>query len=113
MKNLPRLSTTIGRLRVMGYVEGVTLFTLVAIGVPLKHFAGRSEVVTIIGPIHGIAFVIYALWLVECSVAGRWKASEIVKLSVAAFIPIGFLSSRDLLARKDVEERAAAANTLS
>lgn len=113
MNNLPRLSTTIGRLRVMGYVEGLTLFTLVAIGVPLKHFAGHPEVVTIIGPIHGIAFVTYALWLVECSVAGRWKTSEIVKLSIAAFIPLGFLSSRHLLARKDAEERAAEANTLS
>jgi integral membrane protein len=97
----------------MGYVEGITLFTLVTIGVPLKHFAGRPEVVTIVGPIHGLAFITYALWLVECSVAGRWKAAEIIKLSLAAFIPLGFLSSRRLLARKDAEERAAASDATS
>jgi integral membrane protein len=108
MKNLPRLSTPIGRLRLMVYVEGLTLVTLVVIGVPLKHLADHPELVSILGPIHGVAFVIYALWLVECSIAGRWKASEILKLSIAAFIPFGFLSSRRLLARKDAEERSGA-----
>lgn len=108
MTNLPRLSTAIGRLRVMVYAEGLTLLTLVAVGMPLKHLAGRPELVAILGPIHGVAFIIYALWLVECSIAGRWSARDILKLSVAAFIPLGFLSSRRLLARKDAEERAAA-----
>ena len=83
-----------------------TLLTLVAIGVPLKHLEGRPELVAVLGPIHGVAFTIYALWLVECSVAGRWKAQEIIRLSIAAFIPFGFLSSRRLLARKDAEGRA-------
>ena len=108
MNNRPRLSTTLGRLRVMGYVEGITLLTLVAVGMPLKHLAGRPELVAMLGPVHGVAFTIYALWLVECSVAGRWKAAEIAKLSLAAFIPLGFLSSRRLLARKDAEERTKA-----
>ncbi len=105
MKNRPRLHTTIGRLRVMGYVEGLTLLTLVAVGVPLKHFVGHPEVVTIFGPIHGLAFLAYALWLVECSIAGKWKASEITILAIAAFIPLGFLYSRRILARKDAEQR--------
>jgi integral membrane protein len=96
----------------MVYVEGLTLLILVAVGVPLKHFAGRPELVAVLGPIHGVAFLIYALWLAECAVAGRWKASEIVKLSLAAFIPLGFLSSCRILARKDAEERGATNATL-
>ncbi len=63
--------------------------------------------VSILGPIHGAAFLLYTLWLFECSVAGRWKASEIMKLFIAAFIPLGFLSSTRLLARKDAEGIAA------
>jgi integral membrane protein len=113
MNNLPRLSTALGRLRVAVYVEGLTLLALVAVGMPLKHLAGRPELVAFLGPIHGVAFLVYALWLVECSVAGRWPASEILKLSVAAFIPLGFLSSRRLLARKDAEERAGTSPPLA
>lgn len=103
MKNIPNLSNALGRLRIICHVEGLTLLALVGIGVPLKHFAGRPEMVSILGPIHGAAFLLYALWLFECSVAGRWKASEIIKLFVAAFIPFGFVSSNRLLARKDAE----------
>lgn len=101
MKYIPNPSTALGRLRIMCYVEGLTLLALVGVGVPLKHFAGRPELVSVLGPIHGAAFLLYALWLFECSVAGRWKASEIIKLFVAAFIPFGFVSSSRLLARKD------------
>ena len=108
MKNLSFLFSAIGRLRLMAYVEGVTLLVLVAVGVPLKYLAGHPELVSVLGPIHGVSFLIYLICLVEASVAGRFKITEILKLFVAAFIPLAFISSIRLLARKEAEVQAIA-----
>lgn len=101
MNSLSRFSTSIGRLRILNDIEGLTLLLLVAIAVPLKYLAGHPEFVKILGPIHGVAFILYALQLAYCSIAGRWTFFEIFKLALSAFIPFGFLACRGLLARKE------------
>lgn len=49
------------RLLWIGRVEGFTLLTLVGIAVPLKRLAGIPEVSRVLGPIHGIVFLLY-MW---------------------------------------------------
>ncbi len=50
-----RIRRPVGRLRIMSYVEGISLLLLVVVAVPLKY-AGRAtpELVKILGPIHGV-----------------------------------------------------------
>ena len=46
-------------LRVASFVEGATLIALVLVAVPLKRLAGMPEAVSLVGPIHGAAFLAY------------------------------------------------------
>ena len=46
-------------LRLASLGEGATLLLLVLIAVPLKRLAGMPEAVSVMGPIHGAAFLLY------------------------------------------------------
>lgn len=87
-------------LRIVALVEGATLLALVGIAVPLKHLAGYPGAVTLMGPIHGTAFLLY-FWMVFNVVAsGDWSRKEIVGLVATAFVPFGALLSAGFLMRK-------------
>ena len=47
------------RMRAVSLLEGTTLLLLLGVAVPLKHLAGMPVATSIMGPIHGIAFVLY------------------------------------------------------
>jgi len=57
------------RLEIVLLVEGTILAVLVLVAVPLRHLAGVGMVSSIIGPVHGLAFLAY-LWTVIGSVSG-------------------------------------------
>ncbi len=95
-----QLFTPLGRLQAMSYAEGVSLLLLVGIAVPLKYAADLPIAVSILGPIHGVAFILYSLWLAECAFAGKWKFGEVFKLWLSSFIPLGFFYSCAVIRRK-------------
>jgi integral membrane protein len=47
------ISTHIGRLRTVAFLEGITLVILVLIGMPMKYLFDMPLVVEVIGPLHG------------------------------------------------------------
>lgn len=97
------LRSTIARLRLTGYLEGVSLLLLVGIAVPIKYMGDNPLLVKILGPIHGICFLLYCYFLLQCVLESKWKFSEMAKVFVVAFIPLGFLFIRKLLRRKETE----------
>lgn len=87
-------------LRVMATIEATTLVVLVFVAVPLKHLGGIPAAVRWVGPVHGVAFIVY-LWMVITSAAsGLWRRSEVVRLIVAAIVPFGGFLNSAWLARK-------------
>lgn len=80
--------------------EGATLVALVCIAVPLKHVAGDPMLTSIMGPIHGIAFLIYMWTVIHVVSAGGWRKAEIARLVAAAFVPFGAFLTMRLLKRK-------------
>lgn len=87
----------IGRLRIIGYLEGISLLLLLFIGVPLKYYWQDPTLVKAIGPIHGALF----LWFITLSVAveQQWKFRDTTwKVLVACMIPFGtFYIDKSLL----------------
>ena len=81
------------RMRLAALLEGGTLIFLVCIAVPLKHLGGYPVATSIMGPIHGAAFLFYIWLLMRSSAEGGWKASETAKLFLMAMIPFGVLIS--------------------
>ncbi len=80
--------------RLLGWVallEGSTLILLICVAVPIKYALGYPEIVSWMGPIHGLSFVIYIWLVITVAAEDKWKAIIILRALVAAFIPLGGL----------------------
>jgi integral membrane protein len=95
------LSDPLSRLRLAGLIEGTTLLLLLGIAVPLKHLVGWPQAVSVMGPTHGLAFVLYVVFAIETIAAGYWTGRDIVRLSLACLVPFGtFLNDGWLKSRQ-------------
>jgi integral membrane protein len=103
MKRSAVTSSNPGRIRwiqIAAHFEGATLLFLLIVAVPVKHLAGFPAIVSVVGPIHGIAFLFY-LWVVATAASGgEWKGGEIVRLLLAAVVPFGPFLNAKLMERK-------------
>ncbi len=81
-------------------IEGGTLLTLVAAGLPLKYWAGFPAVVTVLGALHGLAFLGFVALLGLTANAIVFTRSELIRLLVGACIPGGAFVNAALLQRK-------------
>lgn len=93
-------------LRIAAIGEAVTLLVLLGVAVPLKHLAGLPQATSLVGPIHGVMFLLF-LWVVMRSWSeGLLKPAAVGRLVVGAMIPFGgFVNERWLkreFAREDV-----------
>ncbi|MEC9073494.1 MAG: DUF3817 domain-containing protein, partial [Myxococcota bacterium] len=59
------LSSSIGRLRLIGWIEGTSYLLLVGVAMPLKYLAGQPMAVKITGWIHGLLFMLFCLILLQ------------------------------------------------
>lgn len=72
-------------------LEGATLILLICVAVPMKYALGYPEIVSLMGPIHGLSFLIYIWLILTVAAEDKWKAIIIIRALVAAFIPLGGL----------------------
>jgi integral membrane protein len=90
----------IRRLSIASLLEASTLIVLVFVAVPLKHLAGWSAAVAIVGPVHGVAFLAL-LWIaIETAAGGECSRREVARLVLWAVIPFGGFASFVFLRRK-------------
>ncbi|MBZ4192050.1 DUF3817 domain-containing protein [Niabella beijingensis] len=83
-------TTTIGRLRLFAFLEGISLLVLVFIAVPLKYVLDNAYWVKNIGPIHGALFLLFIFNALRVGIEQKWKFKETTwKVLVACFIPFG------------------------
>lgn len=85
------LNTPIGRFRLMGFLEGVSLLVLLFIAMPLKYWADLPEVVTFVGSLHGLLFILYVLMIAYVTFKIRWSFLWVTSALAVAFIPFGNL----------------------
>lgn len=91
------LQTPIGRLRAMGFIEGMSLLFLLFVAMPLKYWAGYPMAVTIAGSLHGGFFILYLTVLLYATFAVKWSLKWPAAGLLAAFVPFGnFLYDRGL-----------------
>ncbi len=82
--------THIGRLRIIAILEGISLLLLVFVSVPLKRIYGISELSSVLGPIHGILFLLFVFNTITAGVEYKWKFKRTTwKVLLACIIPFG------------------------
>ena len=83
------IKTSIGRLRLLGYLEGLSFLGLLGIAVPLKYLNDMPEATKIIGMIHGVLFIFYVIFLLEVRSDHKWDFRTTILSFIAAFLPFG------------------------
>jgi integral membrane protein len=90
LKMMHLFRTKLGRLRVIGFLEGISLLVLTGIAMPMKYAADNPSMVKIMGPIHGFFFVIFVINALSVGIEYKWKFTEITwKVLLACMIPFG------------------------
>lgn len=94
--------TNVGRLRIIAFLEGLSLLVLVFIAVPLKHFANNPSAVKAMGPIHGALFLLFVFNTLSVGVDQQWKFKKTTwKVLLACIVPFGnFYIDHKILAKK-------------
>jgi integral membrane protein len=93
--------TRIGRLRIIGLLEGISLLLLVFIAVPLKYAAGNPALTKTLGPIHGALFLLFILNTMGVAVEQNWKFKATTwRVLLACIVPFGtFYVDRKILSK--------------
>ena len=108
-RNLLMIPNHLRYLRLCALLESTTLLLLLGVAVPLKHLAAWPLGVSIMGPIHGAAFVLYVWRLSTTASYAAWPARLTARLLVAALIPFGgLLVARYLRQQKEAQPTLAA-----
>jgi integral membrane protein len=83
------LRTSIGRLRAIGLIEGVSFLLLLGVAMPLKYFAGMPQAVTAAGWVHGILFISFCIALTQAHQDANWSPWRSGTVLIAALLPFG------------------------
>lgn len=83
------LHTTLGKLRVVAFVEGVSFLLLLFIAMPLKYWAGLPQAVRVVGMAHGLLFVLYVLYAVLAKAEYGWNVRKLALALLASVVPFG------------------------
>ncbi|WP_308916473.1 DUF3817 domain-containing protein [Jannaschia sp. LMIT008] len=70
-------------------LEAWTLLSLFAVAMPLKHVFGVPEAVSLVGPIHGLAFMVFLWFVVRSWAEGLIDWIGALRLFAGAFVPLG------------------------
>jgi integral membrane protein len=86
---LSSLRTSLGRLRVVGFLEGISFLVLLGIAMPLKYLFGQPEAVRIVGMAHGVLFVAYVLLVLQVSIERSWSWKKALLALAVSVVPFG------------------------
>lgn len=92
-----KISGPLKRFRAIAYVVGVGLLVLVLIGMPMKYIPAISDstVVAVVGPIHGLLYMIYLALTFDLSMKGKWSPKGTILVLLAGTIPfLSFVAER-------------------
>ena len=93
------LLSSVGRLRVLGIIEGISMLVLLFIAMPLKYMAGKPEMVRLVGSIHGGLFVLLVLYALYVGFEKGWSFWKVtVWILIGSIFPFGpFIVDHKLL----------------
>ena len=98
------LSTQIGRLRILAFIEGVSFLILLFVTMPLKYGSGMPGPNKVFGMIHGLLFVLYVLAVIQAKIEQDWSVKKMLLALLASIVPFGTFWA-DVKLFRDAETR--------
>jgi integral membrane protein len=83
------LKTSLGRLRAIGWWEGISFLLLLGVAMPLKYFAGWPDAVRVVGMAHGVLFCVYVLAAIQAALEHDWSWKRTALVLAASVLPAG------------------------
>lgn len=83
------LATALGRLRLIGIIEGFSYVALLFIAMPLKYLADMPLAVRVTGSIHGLLFVTFCFALLQVLLQKRLSFLGSVGVFLSSLVPFG------------------------
>ncbi|MEM7504553.1 MAG: DUF3817 domain-containing protein [Pseudomonadota bacterium] len=82
-------------LRRAAIAEAVTLLALFCVAMPIKYIIGDPRLVSVLGPVHGLTFMVFLWFVVRSWAEGSINGWGALRLFVGAMIPMGgFVNER-------------------
>jgi integral membrane protein len=88
-------------LRIVGWLEGLSLIVLIGIAMPLKYMYDKPEAVKVVGMAHGVLFILYSVLLFAVAYQLKWTIIRTALGFIASFIPFGTFWAEFKLFRDD------------
>jgi integral membrane protein len=73
----------------VGFAEGVSFLVLLLIAMPLKYIAHMPTPVRVVGMLHGVLFIWYAIALLRAKMAYGWSLKKAFVGFLLSFLPFG------------------------
>ncbi|MBL9212055.1 MAG: DUF3817 domain-containing protein [Opitutaceae bacterium] len=100
------MKTSLGRLRVIGWWEGVSFLLLLGVAMPLKYFADWPLAVRYVGMAHGILFLLYVAAAIQAALDHNWSWKRTALVLAASLLPGGpFVVDARILRPELAEQR--------
>lgn len=98
--------TSLGRLRVIGWWEGVSFLLLLGVAMPLKYFADWPLAVRYVGMAHGVLFILYVFAAIQAALEYNWTWKRTALVLAASLLPAGpFVVDARILRQELAEQR--------
>jgi integral membrane protein len=78
----------IARFRLVAYAEAATFLILLACVVVKRVFHG-PDLVQVMGPIHGVLFLVYLVMVLQIRASQGWALGRTILVFVASALPFG------------------------
>ena len=79
----------IQRFRMTALAEGSSFLILLCVAMPMKYVMGMPRVVTVVGAIHGILFLLYVGQLAKLRATYQWDNKFSFYAFLASLLPFG------------------------
>lgn len=93
----------IRRFRMTALAEGSSFLLLLFVAMPMKYLMGMPKVVTVVGAIHGVLFLLYVGQLVKLRIKHQWDNKFSFYVFLASILPFGPFVFDKYLREKEVD----------
>lgn len=83
------LSTKLGQLRIVAFIEGISFLVLLGIAMPMKYLMDQPQAVRIVGMAHGVLFIGFCWLLFLVATEYKWSLRKSLLAFASSLIPFG------------------------